>query len=372
LSLNSVLSFNKTVLINLGGGINIMDRKNGSILSLNFQKVMLFLMILIIACGLLNLDIRAADLPDAKDHPLLKRFAGSEIVGYEVKRFDEFDLQTSTFKRYNLETKKREFANPPLKLEGSHTHLWYESAGDTSATELIRNYQNELKSQGFQILYDSKQDPNAVMWSNFLAPFAEMTIKTNRSYYIFYAADQKGIRVSSAKLTRPAGDVYVYLTAVEWPKDDGIYKAKRGAYVAVDVLEVQAMTQNMVLVSADEMSKAINASGRVALYGILFDSNKAEIKPESKPALEEIAKLLKKEPDLKLHVVGHTDNVGGFEFNLNLSKRRADAVVAALTTQYGIAAARLTANGVAYLAPVAVNTTEEGRAKNRRVELVPR
>ncbi len=349
-----------------------MDRKNGSFNSIRRQRNNLIMLISIIALGFFGLDVRAADLPGAKDHPLLKRFGGSEIVGYEVKRFDEFELQTSTFKRYNLETKRREFVNLPLKLEGARTHLWYESTGDTGATELIRNYQNELKSEGFQILYDSKQDPNAVMWSNFLAPFAEMNIKTNRSYYIFYAADQKGIRVTSAKLERPEGDVYICLTAIEWPKDDGTYKAKRGAYVAVDIIEVQAMTQNMVLVSADEMSKAISASGRVALYGILFDSNKSEIKPESKPALEEIAKLLKKESNLKLHVVGHTDNVGGFDFNLNLSKRRADAVVAALTKEYGIAAARLTANGIAYLAPVAVNTTEEGRAKNRRVELVPK
>jgi len=132
------------------------------------------------------------------------------------------------------------------------------------------------------------------------------------------------------------------------------------------------MVQDMVVVSSDEMSKAIAATGRVALYGILFDFNKADLKPESKPALAEIAKLLTQEPGLKLHVVGHTDNVGGFEFNLGLSKRRADAVVAALTREYGIAASRLTPNGVASLAPVAVNTTEEGRAKNRRVELVPR
>jgi OmpA-OmpF porin, OOP family len=292
-------------------------------------------------------------------------------VGYNVKRFDQYDLQTSTFKRYNLEKNRREFSEPPLKLEGSRTQIWYEAAGDASATELIRNYQNELKAQGFQILYDSKQDPDATRWSNFLAPFAGMDIKTNRSYYVFYAADEKGIRVSSAKLERPEGDIYIYLTAIEWAKDDATYRAKRGAYVAVDIVEVSPMTQNMVTVRADEMSKAINSSGRIALYGIFFDTNKADIKPESRPALEEIAKFLKNEPNLKLHVVGHTDNVGGYESNLGLSKRRAEAVVAALTKEYAIAANRLTPNGVAYLAPVAVNTTEEGRAKNRRVELVP-
>jgi len=320
---------------------------------------------------LLCTGLRAADLPGSKDHPLLKRFGGSEIVGYDTKRFDEYDLQTSTFKRYNLETKKRELVEPPLKLEGALTRIWYESAGDTSATELIRNYQNELKAQGFQILYDSTQDTNAINWSNFLAPFGSMDIKTNRSHYVFYAADKKGIRVTSAKLEQPQGDVYVYLIAVEWAKDDATYKARRGAYMAVDVIGVRPMTQNMVVVSADEMSKAIASSGRVALYGILFDTNKTDLKPESKPALDEIDKLMKQEPGLKLHVVGHTDSVGGYESNLALSKRRAEAVVATLTKEYGIAPNRLTPNGVAYLAPVATNTTDEGRAKNRRVELVP-
>jgi outer membrane protein OmpA-like peptidoglycan-associated protein len=314
----------------------------------------------------------AADLPGAKDHPRLKRFRGSEIVAYDAKRFDTFELQTSTFKRYDLGTKRREFAEPPLKLEGARTQIWYEAPGETSSTELIRNYQNELKGEGFTILYDSTQDPAAVNWINFLAPFADQKIKTSRSNYVFYAADQQSLRVTSARLERPQGDIYVYLTAVEWPKEDTIYKAKQGVYVSVDVIELRPMVQDMVVVKADEMTKSLGSTGRVALYGISFDFNKAEIKPESKPALEEIAKLLKQEPGLRLHVVGHTDSVGGYEFNLSLSKRRAEAVVGALSQEYGVSASRLTPNGVAYLAPVAVNTTEEGRAKNRRVELVPR
>jgi OmpA-OmpF porin, OOP family len=311
-----------------------------------------------------------ADLPGSKDPPF-KRFAGSEIVGYQVKRFESYDLQSSTFKKYDLKAKRRDYAQPPLKVEGALTQVWYESPGDTSSTELIRNYQNELLSKGYRILYDSTKDPAATVWTNFLASFSQWDIKTSRSYYIFYAADTKGIRVCSAKLQRPEGDCYVFLTAVEWPKDDGIYKAKRGAYIAVDFIETHAMAQNMVTVSADEMSKSIAETGRVALYGIYFDTNKADLKPESKAALDEIAKLLKAEPGLRLHVVGHTDNAGGLEFNLGLSKRRADAVAAALVKDCGIAPARLTANGVAYLAPVASNATEEGRAKNRRVELVP-
>lgn len=312
-----------------------------------------------------------ADLDGASDHPILKRFAGSEIVGYDVKRFDQYELQTSTYKVFNMKANKREFISPPLKIEGAYTQIWYESAGVSSATEIIRNYQNELKEKGFEILYNSADDPNATKWINFLAPFSFKKISTSRSHYIFYAADEKTLKVTSARLQRPEGDVYVYLTAVDWSKDNPTYKAKKGAYIAVDIIETGAMVQNMVLVKADEMSQSIRSSGRVALYGILFDSNKTDIKPESRPALEEIAKLLQNEPELKLHVVGHTDNTGGLDFNFDLSKKRAEAVVAALMKEFGISASRLISNGVAYLAPVATNTTEEGRAKNRRVELVP-
>ncbi|RPI26668.1 MAG: flagellar motor protein MotB [Acidobacteria bacterium] len=328
------------------------------------------LLIFLALIPLLSLDTRSADLPGSQDHPLIKRFGGSEIVGYDSKQFDAFELQTSTFLSNDLKTGKRTYARPPLKMEGSHLQIWYEAAGQTSSTELLRNYQNELKTHGFELLYDSTQDPQATNWTGFLSSLGEVKIATSRTHYVFSAADKKGIRVSSAQLKRPQGEIYVYLRAVEWGAPRDVYKARRGAYMAVDVVEVKSMVQNMVRVSAQEMSQAIQSSGKVALYGIFFDTAKAEIKPESKPALDEIAKLLSIDSKLKLHVVGHTDNVGEFDSNLALSKRRAEAVVAALVRDYGINASRLTPNGVAYLAPVAVNTTEEGRAKNRRVELV--
>jgi len=313
----------------------------------------------------------AADLAGSKDHPLLKRFGMSEIVAYDQKRFDVYELPTSTFKGYSFKTSRREYVTPPLQLEGTVTRIWYEAAGEASAIEVIRNYQNDMKAAGFQILYDSSADKAATMWVNFLAPFSHTKINSSRGYYIFYAAEKDGIRTCSAVLKRAEGDVYVYLTAVDWAKDDAVYKAKRGAYVAVDIIEVKPMVQNMVVVSADEMSNAIKSGGRVALYGILFDFNNADIKPESKPTLEQIATLMQQDTKLKLWVVGHTDNVGGLVSNMDLSKRRAEAVVTALTRDYGVAVARLSAHGVAFLAPVAVNTTDEGRAKNRRVELVP-
>ncbi|HEX9802440.1 MAG TPA: OmpA family protein, partial [Gammaproteobacteria bacterium] len=114
----------------------------------------------------------------------------------------------------------------------------------------------------------------------------------------------------------------------------------------------------------------IESTGSVALYGILFDSDRATLRQESRPTLDEIAKLLKGEPKLKLLVVGHTDNVGSFTYNMDLSRQRAEAVAAELTHRYGIAASRLHPVGISFASPVASNRSEEGRARNRRVELV--
>jgi outer membrane protein OmpA-like peptidoglycan-associated protein len=118
------------------------------------------------------------------------------------------------------------------------------------------------------------------------------------------------------------------------------------------------------------MGNDINSTGHVSIYGIYFDSGKAEIKSESDTAIAQISKLLKTNESLKLYVVGHTDNVGTIDTNMKLSKDRADAVVNVLITKYGIPSVRLKSYGVASLAPVASNDNEEGRAKNRRVELV--
>jgi OmpA-OmpF porin, OOP family len=118
------------------------------------------------------------------------------------------------------------------------------------------------------------------------------------------------------------------------------------------------------------MKRAIRDSGEVAVYGLYFDTDKDAIKSESQPALAEIAKLLKSEPSLRLHVVGHTDNQGKSDYNLDLSHRRATSVVAELTSKYGIGGNRLDAFGCGIYSPVASNEAEIGRAKNRRVELV--
>jgi len=140
--------------------------------------------------------------------------------------------------------------------------------------------------------------------------------------------------------------------------------------VLLDVVEDKPMESKMVTVDAAKMSKDIAATGRVALYGLYFDTDKADLKPESAPSLAEIGKLLKAEPGLKVYIVGHTDNVGVFDYNMSLSQRRAKSVVDQLVQSYGIAPDRLRAAGAGMIAPVATNDDEAGRAKNRRVEIV--
>lgn len=322
-----------------------------------------------LACGL----AAAQDMPGAKDHPLIKRYAGSSIVAYDVKQFDSVDIPTSSFVKFNLSSGKREFVAPPVVAEGRRTRIWYEAPGQTSSLEIFRNFSTELTEQGFSVLYDSSKDPKRGRWNGYLNSFAftKAPLATTRSQFVLTGASMDGINTLSAKREQQGQTTYVQLVAVQWDKPNVTYRAQRGAYVALDIVDVGSLKQDMVSVSASEMSKAIASTGRIALYGILFDTAKADLKPESKPALQEIAKLLQSDAGLKLRVVGHTDNQGALDANIALSKRRAEAVTAALASSYGVAASRLSAFGVADLAPVASNSGEEGRAKNRRVELVP-
>jgi outer membrane protein OmpA-like peptidoglycan-associated protein len=124
------------------------------------------------------------------------------------------------------------------------------------------------------------------------------------------------------------------------------------------------------MVDAAAMAKGLGEKGHVALYGIYFDTDKATLKPESKPTLEEIAKLLRGQGKLGVYIVGHTDSQGSHDHNMDLSRRRAEAVAAELVRSYGIAKERLRTAGLGFLAPVGSNATEDGRALNRRVELV--
>ena len=137
----------------------------------------------------------------------------------------------------------------------------------------------------------------------------------------------------------------------------------------VTIVKEGDLTQDVVA-NAAALATGINTNGHIVVAGILFDTGKADVKPESAAALTEISKLLQENPKLKLFVVGHTDNVGALAANLDLSKRRAAAVVQVLTTQYSVAADRMSSVGDGPYSPISTNDSEDGRAQNRRVELV--
>ena len=179
----------------------------------------------------------------------------------------------------------------------------------------------------------------------------------------------KDQRLMTAKRPAPQGDSYVSVFVATGTS--GSHKETNGRTLTLlEVVDTVPMETKMVTVEADAMAKDIAATGHVALYGIYFDTDKTDLEPESTPTISEIAKLLKQDPKLTMYVVGHTDNVGGYEYNMGLSERRAAAVVKELTGKHGIQAARLKAAGAGPLAPVAPNDSDPGRAKNRRVELV--
>jgi OmpA-OmpF porin, OOP family len=234
-------------------------------------------------------------LPGSKDHPLLKRFGGSPVVGSGASNFRIVDLQTSAFTSFDLSTSKRVYAKPALRVEGKVTRLWYEAPGTTTSTEFYRNYTNELAASGFTALYDSTNDAQATRRSNFLAPFSSQGgdgLKTNRSSYVLYSARTGSIRTGTFR----KDNVFVRLFTIDWSEDDRTFKAKQGAYAAVDLIETKVMAQNMVVVSASEMSKAIANTGKIAIYGMLFDTGKADVKAEPKPSLDQIALFLKGVP----------------------------------------------------------------------------
>ncbi|MFZ4059503.1 MAG: OmpA family protein [Ferruginibacter sp.] len=132
------------------------------------------------------------------------------------------------------------------------------------------------------------------------------------------------------------------------------------------IIEEESMKQDVEV----NMSEEIDANGKIALYGILFDVNKATIKPESATALQVVIDYLTANPVVKIIVVGHTDNTGVFAKNLVLSKDRAKSVKDYLVSKGKIAADRLLSDGVASLCPVSTNETDAGKQLNRRVEIV--
>ena len=317
-----------------------------------------------IAGLLLSIPAYAADVPGAKDSPLLKRYEGSEIIGYDYREFGQFHLVTGPLKGYDLPP------DPSTRVTGTYTRILYVAPPERSALEVFHNYAQELEQKGYETVFTCSEGecgkPNALARTLYHQD-KQLKNKGQITQYAFSSPVEP--QFLAATLSRPEGDVHVSVyVATETYKN--FPETAQRALVLLDLVETAPLEQKMVTVDADAMAKSIADQGTVALYGIYFDTGKAELKPESGPTLDEIAKLLRADTGLRLYVVGHTDIMGGFDYNMDLSRRRAQAVAQELTGRYGVAGGRLKSAGVGFLAPVAPNDDEEGRALNRRVELV--
>ncbi|CZZ88799.1 lipoprotein [Bordetella ansorpii] len=294
----------------------------------------------------------AQDKEGSKDHPMLTRFTGAQINAYSVQDYDEALLPNQAI--------ADDSQAKLLEVEGKITRIGYRIPGNKSALEVYRNYDAALEQGGFEVIFLCKSDEQCgndfqgyVMNSGKVKLTGQGDAVFGGKYYALLAKKAIG-----------TGDVYVFLD---------IMQDESNHYTPVyqQVVETRKMEQGQVkALDATAMQKALAQSGKVAIYGVHFDTDRAEIKADSKPALDQMGKLLKDNPALKLYVVGHTDNQGSLEHNRALSQQRADAVVKSLTDQYQVDARRLAAQGVASLAPVGSNDNAEGQAMNRRVELV--
>jgi OmpA-OmpF porin, OOP family len=256
------------------------------------------------------------DTKGCKDHPLFTRMPEYYIDSCEKKEFDAHAfIDPLTKKKVTVEG----------RLYRAYYYLKKEHKGQKSTLQVARNHTNAIEKIGGVSLMD---DP---------------TGKDN----------------TWMKVTKDDKEIWAAIEQDNWG----------GSTYYLWIVEKTAMKQE-ITADAKLMADGISSTGHVAIYGIYFDFNKSDVKPESDPALQEINKLLSGNLNLKLFIVGHTDNVGGVDYNMKLSQTRADAVVKVSTTKYKVNPQRFKAYGVGQLAPVAPNKTEEGRAKNRRVELV--
>jgi len=282
---------------------------------------------------------------EVQGHPLIKPYPGSRVWASRVVEFDQIALPMGKVS-FDKESKGYVSASS-VKLEGKITTIDYRTPAERSALEVLRNYEAGLQQGGFEILFSCLE--KACGRGYLLKKYFGGGIN----------AGSPGTGILTAKLSREEGDVHVLL---------GIDQRNTHNYLVV--VESRPMETGLVKVDADALLNDIERTGHASIYGIYFDTDKADVKPESRQALGEISRLLQNRPQLKLYVVGHSDSIGRLDYNKGLSMRRATAVVDVLVRDYGIQAERLQPDGVGPLSPVLANSSEAGRAKNRRVELV--
>jgi outer membrane protein OmpA-like peptidoglycan-associated protein len=309
------------------------------------------------------------DLPGAKDHPLLQRFSGSWLVGYQQQAFEQ------TLWAASARVKDWDHLSDVTAFEGRVTRLSYLSPKGKSPLEVHRNHTQALQAAGFGALWTCERDCDKLFWTwqRHLKPQESLsyldastsTAKGSRYNVSRPLTGGAQVRFWTGRLAQADGSAVI----VQVVSSPAVNELTERTATWVQILEPKPMQTGQVVVNATALQGGLAAQGHVVVGGLLFDTGKATLRSESQPQLDELAALLKSQPQWKVYIVGHTDNVGSLEANLALSQARAESVVAALQRQ-GIAPARVLARGVASLAPKASNADEAGRAKNRRVELV--
>lgn len=286
----------------------------------------------------------------ARDHALLSRYPGARIRERTHSDYEHFSIPVSivTAARNVDEFEK-------IELTGELTRHFYELT-KVSTLKVYRNYTSALADAGFEILYECSRE--ACGNSTEIRALGALIANTGNVYNYYRDAHYLVAQRDTVK-----GRAYIALFIGEYRGDTAVQQA---------IIETGPTEMGLVAVDSDLLHTELEESGKASIEGILFDTGKSTIRPESKPALESVAKLLNDYPQLQFYVVGHTDDVGSPELNLRLSAARAESVVQALVKDFGVTAGRLHSAGMGPYAPLASNTTEEGRTQNRRVELVSR
>jgi OmpA-OmpF porin, OOP family len=315
------------------------------------------------------------DAAGAADSAFTGRYEGSTIVGQTATEFEELILPAGP-----AVAKTKSFSKT-VSQKGRVLRSLYVSPEQRSSLEVFGNYFDALKSKGFQVVFECA---NADCGANFTG------LKYNAkdpAVVISKDASTRRVNVSRgmfSKIVEPryallkqgeaGNETYVAVFAAQNAGGSfgDISKALRDRVgVLIEVVEPGVREDKIVTLTADEIGNTLGADGRVVIYGVFFDFDKATITPDSAPQLAGMVTYLKADQAMRVYVVGHTDNKGELDYNVKLSSARAKAVVDALV-KAGIDEVRLVAKGVGPLAPLATNTTEQGQAKNRRVELVAR
>lgn len=291
--------------------------------------------------------IHAQDVEGASDHPVVGRYEGTIITDYEALDYDSQTLFTQIDPEGYAE------------FEGAVRRIVYTmpEAEGASVLQVARSFEQTLADEGFELVLTCKNRDcgkglfsgglRDTIWSPLLKRVGALS---SNELAVMTFARETVESSSHIQVTIASGSV--------------------GSGINLNVVESAAFENKML--DAAAMAKSISETGRVSVDNIYFDFNEATLTDESDAALAEMARLLNNNPDINVYIVGHTDNVGSYEFNLDLSRRRAQSVADALVGQQGIESTRVVPAGVGPLAPIASNQTSDGQAQNRRVEIVQR